>query len=345
MEFKKVKTHKLNKCYSISQIKHQGEERILVAAEKQDECFMFDLEGNLKDTIWEGPGGTMSMVRIPGVESKFLATHKFYSPNDSKESKIVVATHAGESWEIETLVDLPHVHRFDILTRNNVNYLFAATLCSGRDFKDDWAHKGMVHVATLPDNLGAYNEDNQLKLTVIKDQLLKNHGYFKGQENGYTYGVIGTEDGVFKFTPPADQNGEFEVKKLLDSPASDMTFVDFDNDGNLEMVVFSPFHGENLDVYKLKDGKYEHVYKYPKPFEFSHALWPINVDGKNVAILGHRQGGQELIALYNEDGEYKVQVIDSGVGPANVYSYMLGEQRYLVSANRETDEIAWYTVN
>ncbi|MFI3115444.1 MAG: hypothetical protein R3Y12_04795 [Clostridia bacterium] len=352
----KIKTHNLEKCYSIAPLKYNEKDYILVAAEKTDSCLMFDLDGNLIDTIWEGPGGTMSMVQVPNSNGQFLATHKFYSPNDSKEAKIVVVTPKDGKWDVQTLVDIPHVHRFDIISRDGEYYLIAAALCTGRDFRDDWSlkYKGKVYGAKLPADLSSYNENNQLELMVIKDQLFKNHGYYRGKENGYDYSVIGSEDGIFKVIPPAkdkfnpdhckDNETDFEVIKLLDLDASDMTLVDLDGDGDLEMITYSPFHGANLDLYKLKNGKYEKIWHFPEEFTFSHALWSGEINGKNIAVLGNREGKKQLIGVTMENGEVKTEVYDENVGVANTLCYKNGDKTYIVSANREIDEIAFYEV-
>ncbi len=85
---------------------------MLVAAEKVNQCRLYDLEGNQEEVIWEGPGGTMSMVQVPGSDGQFLATHKFYSPNDSKEAKIILATRKTRKRKVRTLAELPFLASF-----------------------------------------------------------------------------------------------------------------------------------------------------------------------------------------------------------------------------------------
>lgn len=334
----------LEKCYSIAPLNYKGKKHILVAAEKQNRCILFDLEGNQEETVWEGPGGVMTMVQVPGTDGQFLATHKFYSPNDSKEAKIVIATPAlEEGWKIRTLVDLPFVHRFDILESDGKKYLIACTLKSGHEYKDDWSMPGKVYAAVLPDDLTPYNEENQLELTVIKDGMLKNHGYYRVNMQNEQAALISCEQGVFLFYPP--KNGEeWKVEQLLDTPTSDATLIDLNGDGEKELVVIAPFHGSDISIYEKKSNGYEEVYKYPEEAEFVHAIWSGSICNQPVTVIGHRKGDRKLLKFYYDKkiGEYKFEVLDSGCGAANAYGYTSEGKDILIATNREIDEIALY---
>lgn len=336
----------LEKCYSIAPLWYQGEPHILVAAEKTDRCILFDAKGNEKATVWDGPGGVMSMVQVPGTNGKFLATHKFYSPNDSKEAKIVIASpNRRNEWTTRTLVELPFVHRFDILQSNGRNYLIACTLKSGHEYKDDWMSPGKVYAAFLPEDLSEFNEGHQLELHVVKDGMLKNHGYYRIRENNKESALVCSENGVFRFYPPEEAGDKWAVEQLLDTPASDAVLADLDEDGEKELIVLSPFHGEDIDIYKKVDTRYEHFYKYPEKAEFLHAIWSGRLEGRPTVVIGHRKGDRKLIAFYwnQEKCNYETEVLDEGCGAANVYGYSENGKDILIAANREINEIAMYT--
>lgn len=343
----KIKTHELEKCYSICPLTYNGAEHLLVAAEKHDRCLLFDLDGNLEETVWDEPGGVMSMVQVPGSNGQFLATHKFYSPNDSKEAKIILATpKAKNDWEVKTLVELPFVHRFDILTSGGVNYIIACALKSGHEFKEDWSSPGKIWVGVLPEDLSTVDEAHPLELTVLKDGLLKNHGYSRVTEaDGQVWAAVAADNGIFKVVPPAQAGGEWTVETLIEDAASDMCFADFDGDGVPEMLVFTPFHGEIVKIYRKVDGKYTCVKTFDKPYEFSHALWAEQIFGKGVTIIGHRKAERDLLACTWDGQDYALEVLDHDVGPANCRIYKKpGDKVGVVATNREINQIAFYEI-
>ncbi len=346
MKVEKKVIYELAKCYSIAPLCYRGQECILVAAEKKDRCLLFDRKGNLMDTVWEGPGGTMSMVQVPGGGGQFLATRKFYSPNDSAGAEIVAVTpKENGGWDVRTLAALPHVHRFDILERSGVDYLIACTIKSGHKRKDDWSAPGKVYAARLPDDLSVFHGERQLELQVIRENMLKNHGYYRITEHGMDTCLISADCGVFRFFPPEDPMGEWEVVQLLDTPASDAVLVDLDGDGEKELAVLSPFHGDKISIYKKQKDGFRKVYEYEKPADFSHAVYGGCLCGKQALIVGHRKAERNLIAFWwDKEKGYHWELIDTDCGPANVFHYVEDGKDILISANREKNEIAMYTL-
>lgn len=332
----------LDKCYSIAPLRYKNTDHLLVAAEKTDRCILFDSDGREEETVWEGPGGVMSMVQIPGSEGQFLATQKFYSPNDSKEAKIVLVTPENGKWTVRTLVRLPFVHRFDILESDGRHYLIACCLKSGHEYKDDWSSPGKVYAALLPQNMDCFDEAQPLKLEVIQEGLLKNHGYCRVQRDGRMSALVCSENGVLRFYPPTKENENWTIQTLLDTPASDAVLTDLDGDGRDELLIFSPFHGDTIRIYREKDGKYELDYEYPEKLDFLHAIWSGEIQGKPSVLIGHRKGQRNLMRLYWENGAYQAEVIDRDCGPANVYLFQKNGKDYAISANREINEIAMY---
>ncbi|MCD7764723.1 MAG: hypothetical protein LUI14_16350 [Lachnospiraceae bacterium] len=347
MKVEKKVISNLTKCYSIAPLFYKGKEHFLVAAEKVDKCLLFDPEGNHEEVVWEEPGGVMTMVQVPGTDGQFLATHKFYSPNDSKEAKLVVVTPDGMgSWEVKTLANLPCVHRFDILERGGVRYLIACTIKSDYEYKDDWRFPGKVYAAVLPEDLSGFDDEHLLPMTVIKDDMLKNHGYYRDMEQGVPAAVISSDSGVYRFVPPEQPDGEWEIQQLVSDPASDALLLDFDGDGEKELAALSPFHGDTVRFYKKKNGAFALEYEYEEKCEFLHSIFGGTICGKPMFVTGHRKGQRDLMAFYYdaEKGNYAMEYIDRDCGSANVYHYVKDGKDMLVSTNREIDEVALYTI-
>ena len=334
----------LTKCYSLAHVVDEGKDYLVCAAEKTDPCYMFDYEGNLVKKLWDGPGGVMTLEQFPSDEFILLATWKFYGPNDSKEAKIVYYTKDGDELKCNVLCDLPFVHRFGLVNRNGVNYIVACTLKSAHAFKNDWTCPGRIWVGELPNDIHQFNEENQLELTPLVSGLFRNHGFCKGKDDGYDFAVVGSDQGVMKVIPPQEKGGEWSVETLLKINTSDMLYEDFDGDGERELLVMSPFHGDTLEIYHLNNGKYEKVYEHPEKLPFLHAIYPCEINGKKYGIIGNREGDRVLFAIYYDENkkDYAIDLLDEGAGPANAMFYKDGEKNMVMAANRETNEIAIY---
>ena len=222
----------------------------------------------------------------------------------------------------------------------------ACTLKSAHAFKDDWTCPGRVWVAKLPEDISIFDEDHQLELTPLISGLTQNHGFFKTEEEDYQIAVVGTKNGIFKVVPPADENGEWTYEQLTTDPASDMLYLDFDGDGQKELMTFAPFHGDTLAVYKLVDGSYQKVWEDERKMPFLHAIYPLEMNGKVYGIYGYRRNELELNLLsYDADtNTYVSENLDRNAGPTNALAFKDGDVQKIFVSNRETDEIALYTI-
>ena len=342
---KKVLDH-LTKCYCIANITYNNEHHIVVAAEKQDQCYIYNHNLERKGIIWESVGGTMSIAPLENTNGEFLATRQFYSPNDSKEARIVYVYSDGEyNFSLREIAIVPFAHRFDILKgEDGTKYLLVCALKTGHEYKDDWTKPGKTYFTVLPEDLKNCPIIEEKNCELIQDNMLKNHGYYKYIENGIEKGIISCDSGVYLYTPPKKINEKWVVEQLISDSASDATLIDLDNDGENELVVISPFHGHKLRVYKKTEGEFKLVKEFEEDMIFLHAIWSGKLKNKNIVVLGHRREKMRTIVLHYVNGEYVYDIIDEGAGAANVNYFVKDNKEYIIAANRETDEIALYVV-
>lgn len=341
MRYEKQVVAALEKCYAVSPLTLEGKPRLLVAAEKHGPCYLLSLKGEVLDTIWEEPGGVMTMVPVPDQDGVFLATHQFYSPNDSAQARLVYAQQRDYGWRIQTAAELPFVHRFDLFQVGGVNYVLACTLKSGHSYRDDWRFPGRMLVGVLPDEL-----DRPLELHILREGLTHNHGYTRYAENGAAYGIVSCDEGVFQVAPPRERGGEWRLEQLLAQGASDAVRLDLDGDGEPELLTISPFHGDTLQIWHKSGGGYASVYQYPEPLPFLHAICGGQVYGRPTIYVGNREGERKLLGFYYDHGlgEYRFDVVDQGCGPANCMFFQRDGHPALLAANREINEIAVYDI-
>jgi hypothetical protein len=342
LKFEKQVIANIEKCYSVCPMEIDHTPGFLIATEKAGGCFFFNLSGEKVATIWDDPGGVMSLVPVPQTEDVFLSTQEFYSPNDSANARIVLASPYQDRWQVKKVVDLPFVHRFDILSTPHQDYLIACTLKSDHHFKEDWTHPGKVLVCPLAPGFAGGDDEPQFE--VLIDNLTKNHGYYRSSENGFPFALVSSENGIFKVIPPINPGKDWLVEKILDQATSDATLLDLTGDGIPELVTLSPFHGDDLNIYHLVDGKYQLEYAWPEKLEFLHAIWSGSIAGQPVVVLGHRQGKRDLFLLrYDHDQKtYIRQTIDEDCGPANATYIDRDELKAIIATNRETNEVAMY---
>lgn len=336
----------LKKPYAVAAFDYGGSRHVVCSAEKAGPCYSFSLEGRIEDTIWEQPGGVMTILQYPLSESMLMATQNFFSPDQSASAKIVYYRRNGPAWSCNVLCEMPFVHRFGVLRRNNSYYLIACTIKSASAFEEDWTCPGRVWVSGLPNDLTKYNSENQLQMTPFMSGLYKNHGFSIVDWEEGTYAMIGTDNGVYRIFPPSSEGGSWSYDQILSDPVSDMLYQDYDGDGERELLTLSPFHGDTLSVYKRQGGKFSKIWERKEKMPFIHALCGADIEGKEYAFIGHRKGNMDLVALhYDNDSGYKIDLIDSGHGPANCMYFRdsAGKHKLIVS-NRETDEVAFYTL-
>ncbi|MDR2113017.1 MAG: hypothetical protein LBQ62_07970 [Candidatus Accumulibacter sp.] len=342
MKIEKRKLTTLKSAYACNSIEVDGQTRILLASEAKDRCLAWSGPDYTEShTVWEGPGGTMSIVPIPGANGEFLAVQKFYRFYDWEEAQVVHVRPLGDgAYQVTDILHLPYLHRFDLLTVGGRHYFIAGTLATTKATQDDWSNPGKIWI-------GEYRGVGPLSLSVLKDGITQNHGYSRLSRDGVMRGLITGREGAFEVTPPLTPDGQWSVRQFMDWPISDISAIDIDGDGELEFATIEPFHGQYFRVYKKIDGVFKLIFEHPEVTEFYHVVVAATLAGKPVFIGGCRRGKRQLFYVRPARSDPLVLepvLIEEGVGPSNVHVLHEKGRDIIVAANRESDEAALYFV-
>lgn len=332
----------MNRCYAVGHIVVDGQVRLLAATEGEGPCLAWSGPAyDRSHVVWDGPGGTMSMVPVPGTNGEFLAVQKFFRMFDWEEAKIVhVRPERDERYAVTDLLALPYIHRFDLLPSNGRLYFIGCTLAAHKDAKDDWSHPGAIWV-------GEYVGPGPLQVTRLKDGLTRNHGYSRLERHGRASALVTCDQGAFEVVPPPRAGEPWTVSQFMDWPISDIAALDLDGDGELEYATIEPFHGSFFRIYKRAGQTFAKVFEHPEVSEFYHVVLGTTLGGRPAFVGGCRRGRQQLFcvrAVRTDPLELQAEVIDEAVGPSNVHVLHEARRDLVLSANREKAEAALYVV-
>jgi hypothetical protein len=343
MKIKKIVLDEMYRAYSTGSTTIDNELYLIVASEAIDgSCYAYTgKDFSEKKVIWEKAGGTMSIVEIPNSNGEFLAVQEFFPGFNGKTSKVVHVKMVDGEFVVNDFINLPYLHRFDLIEVNGVIHFIGASLCSSKTDREDWSDPGKIYVGILPKDLS-----KGMDLKVIYENLTHNHGYYQSTYKGQKAGYVTSDEGVFACVAPKDEASDWEITHLIDRKVSDVALIDINNDGKLEILSIEPFHGKDIYIYNEIDGKYEETFHLDRELEFAHAIAGTTILGQPAFVCGIRRLNKELFYLtYNkEKNDYDLTMIDEGCGPANIVIVNQKDQDIILASNNTIHQAAVYII-
>lgn len=342
MKIEKQKLFELENCYAVSAMTIRGRLKYFFAANNNTPCRAYDPADKSSEVVWENAGGTMSMIPLKGTNGEFLAVHGFMPRFMAAGTSIAWVRPAGKGYDVKTLFKLPYIHRFDVFNAGGVRYILVCTIATTKKDFEDWSDPGKLWAGVLPDDL-----NDTIELKPIKEGLFKNHGYCRVNWNGKDAALISSELGIMSVTPPEKKDGAWAIENVISKPISDIALLDIDGDGEKEIGVIEPFHGDTFAIYKKAANAWEKVYTYENKLTLGHVAYACNLRGVPTIIGGEMQGEGELFYVQCESASplrFKTCLIDKGSKPSNVTVLNNEDNDVILVANCGTGEAAKYTV-
>ncbi|MBA1392907.1 hypothetical protein EQ500_03330 [Lactobacillus sp. XV13L] len=273
----------------------------------------------------------MTMVGIPGTLN-FLATQRFYPGFNSARCRIVKETFNGHGWDQTIIGDFPYIHRFDIIPQvDNQNFWYiGCSIANSKKNTDDWSDPGKIWVGEYDDK-----QEKIINLHSLNTRITKNHGYrrMKG------YSLITGAEGIYQLNHPTNTS-DWQLKQLSSFETSDIAAADINQDGQIEYLAIEGFHGTDLRIY---DHDFQTLAHSKTLTPFGHAIWGGKINQQEYFLFGWRADSQGLELI--TDANLSAELIAQNVGPSNVTVYEKSGQQYLLSANREANEVAIYRIS
>ena len=341
MNVEKQVLAKLDKVYVVSLMQINGRGHFLAATEEYGKCLIFSPPHWEVSVVWNDPGGCMSLIPVPGRKKAFVGIQEFFPIFQCEHAGIVYAE-AGEvitePWQVTRVVDLPFVHRIEIVPVGSTPFLVAGSLCGGKTFQDDWSQPGTVYAGPIPES-----PSDKWSLEPILKGISKNHGMHVAIMDNKTVVMVSGKEGLFMLEVPEKPGLQWQYKRLLEHEVSDIYSYDIDGDGIPEIVTIEPFHGHRLAIYKCMFKHWQPVFE--TSMDFGHVVWAGEILGQPVILGGCREGSKELFLLRPKTRDLRAmsrEILDSDVGPTQIAVVHKRDSDLILSANHESNEVVLY---
>ncbi len=347
MTFTKQKLSDAQMGYAVSKARVLGAERVIAASEAEGPAVVFEGADMEPRVLAKEPGGTMGFAAVPGRDDALFVITGFY-PVFKAETAGIHLYRASDGltapWQGERVIELPFVHRIASVATPIGDYLIGATVCGGKEYRDDWSKPGAVYAYPVPAGL-----DGPWEAQTVLDGIHRNHGLALGRVDGVDSLLVSGSEGLFALALPGEEDASgkpvepWRATKLLDHEVSEMGLIDFDGDGEDELAVIEPFHGDAFSVYKNRGGGWERVYS--AELSFGHGLSVGSLAGVPVAVAGNRDGSKNLVCYRpGPDDAFAMEeiVVDEGPATAGTTIASTPEGDGIVASNPEFAEYALY---
>ncbi len=338
MEIQKKRIAHLDKVYAVAAVQIDGRDYCMAASENRDgTCLLIDIETEQCVTVWDGPGGVMSLVPVRG-EQAVLSIEAFYPVFDSKESVICRTELTLDDGKLKAvkkkLCNLPYVHRIGVVYEGSRTFLVASTLCADKAYTEDWSQPGSFFA-------GEYKKGCPITLASLYEGLTKNHGMYIDETKGSPEIYAGATEGILHIR----KEGDWKVQLWNVGETSDICLADVDGDGTEEIAVIQGFHGGHIRLLKQQAGGFCCIGELP--LQFGHVLWAGEIFGSLYLIGGSRGGDKELSLYRVERGEkpgFELVYRDVGTGAAQIAVLRGKDKVRILAASHGEDAVDMYTL-
>jgi len=341
MKFTKRILSKADLGYFITHLNILGQDRIIAASEATGPALVFDTPSYEPKVLSPGPSGCMGFAQLPGRDDAILMITGFlpiFKAEKAGINLLQAVDGLNQPWKSKRIIELPFVHRMCIVGNGTDHFLVAAAVCGGKDFQEDWSRPGKTYVAKVPANV-----EGPWELKPVMGGIHRNHGLRVGTFEGRPCVFIAGDEGLFALWIPEAGSSEWKSKLIFNHMTSELFPADLDNDGEEEIAVIEPFHGNAMSVYKNIKGTWTKI--YTAELAFGHGIWAGRLGGENVVIVGNRADKKDLACFkVTSTSPFAMEesVMDAGTGTTNMDVFETPDGLALLTSNPCHEEYALY---